>query len=274
MKTRLIALSLTAMGLCLAGAAETAPVQASSTPSPVTVTTNAPAAPMQPASGFVLQPVGIVKEVEKLAQAGTDPGVIGAFIQSWQTPYSVSADDILRLHALGVPSDVLTTLIQHGAELGAQVAAANPNPVVTAPSPATPYQPPSGAPVVADQYPPPVTYPDTAVYPYPDYPAYDYSYPGLYSYGYSWPYYSYSPGISIGIGFGFRSHPGFHGGFGEHPGFGAHGTGFAGRGGAFGGRRGGGMVGHGGSFGGRSSGRSGGSFGGRSGGSFGRRGGR
>jgi hypothetical protein len=241
MKNRLLVFFswLTAVGLFLVIAAKTTSAQAQPTPPPlVTVTPNAPAVPSQPPSGFVLKSVGIVKEVEKLTQSGADPAVVKAFVQSWRTPYSISADEILRLHAAGVPSDILTILIQHGAELGAAVptaanTATSPNAPVSYPG-AIPQisQPSSAAPPVPDQYVPQPTYPvePPVVYSYPTYPAYDYGY----YYGYPGPYYYY-PGVAIGLGFGFRSHGGFHGGFGGHGGgFGGHG------GGGFGGRSGGG----------------------------------
>src|SRR5689334_18006444 len=113
MKTGLMNLGTTA-GLLLLVALQPRSIHAQTAPSLVTVTTNAPAAPSTSApTPFVLRPVGIVKELEKLMQSGTEPGVIRAFIQSWPTPYSVTADDILRLHGEGLPSDVLTVLIQH-----------------------------------------------------------------------------------------------------------------------------------------------------------------
>jgi hypothetical protein len=266
MKNRLITFFsfLTAIGLFLLAAAETAPVQAQPTPNDlVTVPTTAPAVPSQPAAGFVLKPVGIVKEVEKLTQSGTDPAVVKAFIQSWRTPYAVNADDILRLHGVGVPSEILTTLIQHEADIVGQVsAAANPNPVAAPPNAPVQY-PASAAPPIPDQYAPQGTYPvDASVYSYPAYPVYDCGY-----YGYPGPY--FYPGVSVGVGFGFRSHGGFHGGYGGHGGsfagrpgssFGGHAGGNGGHGGGFGGQ-GGGVGGHGSGFGGH-----GGSSGGRSGG--------
>ena len=228
MKTRSTTFALTAIGLGLFAAAEIAPVQAQSSSAPlVTVTPNAPTMPRPPGSAYVLRPSGVVLEVEKLAQSGTDPAVLKAFIQSWQTPYSVSADDILRLHDRGVPSDVLTSLIQHGAELGAQVpaaGAANMNPVAVNPSApaASPWtapttsQPTSPAPPAAVQYVAPATYPvEVPVYSYPAYPVYSDSY------YYSYPY--YYPSVSIGLGFGFRGYGGYRGGYGGyHGGYGGY----------------------------------------------------
>jgi acidic type I keratin len=165
--------------------------------------------------------VGVVKEVEKLAASGTDPAVMKSFIESWPTPYRVTADDILRLHNEKIPSDVLTTLIQHGAELGTQAAAS-----AMAQQPGVMGVPPAMSPTPG----PEVTYPapDYSVMPnyldpnygygYPDYSyAYPYSYP-YYSYypyypyyGYGWPFYSYS--FAYWPFFYGRFHGGFHHGF-------------------------------------------------------------
>jgi hypothetical protein len=206
MKARLMHLSLFLTPLLLIGAANLSRAQDGPAPL-VTVTTNSPAA--APAPVFVLKPVGIVKEVEKLAQAGADPSVVNAYIQSWPTPYSVTADDVLRLNAAGVPSDILTTLIRHGADLAAQSAASNP--------PAPPYQdinalPDQGPPSAPDAY---------AAAPGVDSGAYDYSAPPVYTdYGSPGPY--VYPGVVIGGGvivvYGHHG-GGDHGGHQGHGGF-------------------------------------------------------
>ena len=210
-----------ALGLRAAGAAEEAQ------PAPVIATENTAAAqpPTQP--GFTLKPVGIVRDVEKLTQSGADPAVVKAFVQSWSTPYSVTANYILQMHEQGVPSDVLTTLIRHSAELGAQASAyAPPQPEVPMVSPTVPPMagyPESGAaaPAYPEPYPYSYGYPDSYSYPvYEPYytPNYSYSYP----YGY-WPSYSYSlfyPFYPYYRGFyGHDFHRGFdHRGF-DHRGF-------------------------------------------------------
>jgi hypothetical protein len=123
----------------------------------VTVTTNTPAAPA-PAirTPLVLQPIGIVKEVLKLQESGTDPTVIKAFVQGWSEPYTLTANDVLRLHNTGLSSETLTLMIQHGAELGAQTAASTQVPMVAG-------SPPPEAPAV--DLPPPVTYPPEPAMP-------------------------------------------------------------------------------------------------------------
>ena len=234
MKTRLSIFSWTAAGLFLVNSARMAPIQAQPNRSALgTDTTNAPPVPSQHAQPtFVLKPVGVVKEVDKLTQSGADPAVIKAFIQSWPTPYSVSADDILHLHAVGVPSDILTTLIQHGAELVARTAVtAGTRLVADSPNAPIPYpeaapamgQPWSYIPPSPDPYAAQAAYPvEVPVYTYPDYPVYSYGYysgyPGVYFY----------PGVSVRVGGGYRGHGGAYGGHGGS--VRGHGGTFAGRG--------------------------------------------
>jgi hypothetical protein len=197
----------------------------------------------------------IIPEVEKLVQAGADPGVIKTYIENWATPYSVTADEILHLHDIGAPSDVLTALIQRSAQLQAQA-----QPTPTAPA-AGQTNAPASYPEMAVTNPPAYLYPypsspsSTYSYLYPDlsypllpdysYPYYSYSYP-YYPYyypyySYSYPYYSYPFSFSFGFPFyRYRSFGGFGGHYYGHPGFipggrpGGFGRGgFSGRGGGF-----------------------------------------
>jgi len=165
-----------------------------------TVNTNAAAAPASTAkTPFVLQPLGVVKEVLKLQESGTDPVVIKAFIQSWSSPYSLSANDVLRLHNAGVASETLTLLIQHGIDLGAQASAA-----------AT-IAPPPGQPEAA---PPQVEMPPAGAYPNPESPVPTYSapvYPAPVQV-YSYPQYVpvYTPPV-YGYSLIYRGGPSYHG---------------------------------------------------------------
>ena len=94
--------------------------------------------------------------------AGAAPEVVKAYVQNWTTPYSISADDVLRLHDKGAPTDVLTAVIRRSGELQAQraaVAASN----APATASATPENPESES-------------PPSFIYPYPtSYRAYTYS---------------------------------------------------------------------------------------------------
>ena len=158
-----------------------APPNPSTSPSLVTAIDPNPGAPAPGVPGASApQPGGnIFEQVQKMIHAGADPAVIKSFVQNWQAPFMVTADDILRLHDSGTPSDVLTALIHRSAELQTQVAAnTQPLPPLTGPNMAT--MPQVG---------------DTTSYSYASpYPAYTYSY--LYPYYdynayWGWPYYSY-----------------------------------------------------------------------------------
>ena len=213
MKTSLATL----LGLLVAGAAlaqPTAPPLVTVTPNPM-LAPSPSVAPSQPAApGFTLKPIGIVKEVLKLTESGADSAVIKAFVQSWPTRYSVTADDILRLHQAGVSSDTLTALIQRGAELSGQAPGA-----MTAP------QLPPG---VSDMTPAP-TYPTEV--PVPTSPApdvYNYGYPQYEPY-YSTPAYTYPYVYGVGPSFYVVPSVGFYGRYGGYYHRGFYQPGFAGR---------------------------------------------
>lgn len=190
----------------------------------------------------------IVADVEKMLQAGTGHEVIEAFIKNWSVRYQIGAEQILRLHDIGAPTDVLTALIRRSAELEAKAAVPTPSPVITTPSLVTTNPPAIGegtntAPLV--------------VYPYPYYPLYTYS--SLYSppLFYRYPYWSspYSFSFYSGWGgyrpyywgsyWGYRPwsgrsyyYPGYDR-WGRYPGFQGRGPGWGGRPGWGGGPRGG-----------------------------------
>src|SRR5437879_9132877 len=58
-----------------------------------------------------------VDEVTKMYQSGVETDVILNYIESSRVPYHPSAEEIVRLHNLGVPSQIVTTLIRHGAQV-------------------------------------------------------------------------------------------------------------------------------------------------------------
>src|SRR5437879_9410443 len=96
-----------------------------------------------------------VSEIVKLFDAGVDKSVIVAYINNSSVAYRLTASEIIALKDHGVPSEIVTVMLQHNAELKtqqgsnqSQTAAYNQPPAATAPY-ATP----------------------------PVYPAYDYSYP-------------------------------------------------------------------------------------------------
>ena len=179
-----------------------------------------------------------VDEVVKMYQRGVETDVIQNYIESSSVPYHPSAEEIVRLHDLGVPSQIITTLIRHGAKVQREANAAyqqsQQQPVAAANAAASAY--PSGV-----AQPPPVvtyTYPTYVDNPYPVYvyPGYSYSYcapfsfywswypryhgfygyrgyhPGFYRYGYG-GHFGYGGRVGYGrVGFGGVFHGGFHGG--------------------------------------------------------------
>ena len=169
-----------------------------------------------------------VEEVVKMYQGGVETDVVMNYIENSSVPYHLSAEEVVRLHDIGVPSPIITTLIRHGAKVQQQALAASAQIQQKAteeakaasgyanPYPASVYYAPPN-PVVSYNY----TYPDYVYAGYPtyySYPAYYYTSPFYFSFGYPGYCHFYPHG-------GFRSFPRF--GFGGHVGF-AH-AGFGGR---------------------------------------------
>jgi hypothetical protein len=93
-------------------------------------------------------------EVVKLAGAGTSEDVVLAYVQNSQAPFNLSADHILYLKDLGVPSPVVAAMLTRDSALHAQA----PAPVVEAPPPqAAPL--PMAAPAPAPEPAPPAAAP-------------------------------------------------------------------------------------------------------------------
>jgi hypothetical protein len=203
-----------------------------------------------------------VGDILRMVEAKVDLEVIKAYINNSRTAYNPSADEIIALKDRGVSSEVLTAMLQHGAQVRAQAAQA-------AQGAATPAVPQT---VLAAGNP----YAPTYTYPYPvtsyAYPTYSYDYPvyyyGGYNYGSYWPWYWPSlyfgwypyggycgypyhycgyryPYCYGGRGYGYyhgghiyyggRSYSGGHGYYGEHGyvGSAGHGVPYAGRSGGF-----------------------------------------
>lgn len=169
-----------------------------------------------------------VADILKMVDAKVDPEVIKTYINNSPTAYNPSASEIIALKDRGVGSDILTAMMQHGAEVRAQSmqaaqAAGNPAMPQSAPGTANPYAP-------AYNYSPQPAYPPYT-YTYPSasyvYPSYAYDYPGYYYGGYnydnSWPW--YWPSLYFGwypyggyCGYPYRyygyRYPYWHGGYG------------------------------------------------------------
>ena len=227
-------------------AARSEPAKSNTDSSDVAANQTQPAAATEPAAAPLPKTNGMKKatqsarlsfgvdEVVKMYQSGVDTDVIVNYIENSSVPYHLNAEEIVHLHDIGVPSQIITTLIRHGAKVQQQANAASAliqqkatEEAKAASAYVNPYPP-----AVYAQPPPVVTYNYTyPQYVYAGYPSY-YSYPG---YCYTSPFY-----ISFGYpGYrhfyyhgGFRSFLRF--GFGGHVGFGGHiGSGRVGFGGGF-----------------------------------------
>jgi hypothetical protein len=132
-------------------------------------------------------------EIVKMVDAKVDVSVIKAYVQNSTTAYNPSASDLIALKNHGVPDEVLTAMLEHGAQVRSQIAQmlhkqAAAAPAYTASAEAPTYTAPAAS-YPADYGNYAATYPDYS-YGYP----YGYSYPynyWWYNYGYGWPYYSY-----------------------------------------------------------------------------------
>ena len=193
---------------------------------------------------------GIV-DIAKLVDAKVDVEVIKTYIKNSPTAYNPTATEIIALKNHGVGPEILTVMLQHGAEVRTQsmrAAQAAPNslaPQAYAGAP-NPYAPAPGYDSSAQ-----AVYPNNAYnYPVSSYayspyayacPGYDY---GWCNYGYCWPY--FWPSFYFGFGCylyggycGYR-YPYYYGGHGYYGGAGYHSQGgrpatFASHGGGFGG---------------------------------------
>lgn len=165
-----------------------------------------------------------VNEVVKLYQGGVGTDVLLSYINNIQAPYHLTADEVIYLHGLGMPSEVVTALLKHP-HGEAQTA------VATAAPAAQPQTQPAPA---ADQNtaPPTVTAP---LAPSAAAPVVTYAAPPAY-YGYG-PYYGsyYAPPVSFSFGVPVLGWP-FYGHYGHgYYGHGYYGHGYYGHGGHYGG---------------------------------------
>src|SRR6266480_4699049 len=167
-----------------------------------------------------------VDEVTKMYQSGVETDVILNYIESSRVPYHPSAEEIVRLHNLGVPSQIVTTLIRHGAQVQREANAAyqqsQQQPAASANAAANSYPSSAAQPSPVATY----TYPTYVDNPYPVYvyPGYSYSYCAPFSFYWSWypryhglyAYRGYHPGFyryGFGGHFGYGGRGGFTGGF-------------------------------------------------------------
>jgi len=85
-------------------------------PATGTVNQGAAAAPTAPAATFSPG----VADVVKMVEAKVDPEVIKTYVKSSPTAYNPNATEIIALKDKGVAPEVLTAMLQHGAEVRAQ----------------------------------------------------------------------------------------------------------------------------------------------------------
>lgn len=129
----------------VAGAAEPQPVA-------IQADSNAPVAPavteqVEPATNPVpaevekplpanIKATPALAEIIKMANAGVDEGVMLAYVTNSASTFSVGSEEIIYLNDIGVPSTVVTSMIQHDQALKSQ--AATTTLAVSTPAPAPP----------------------------------------------------------------------------------------------------------------------------------------
>ena len=124
-----------------------------------------------------MKPTAPVAEVLKLADSGVEESVMLAFVTNSTSTFNLGAEEIIYLNDIGVPSAVVTAMIQRDQALKASLAYAGPGPAAPAPAPAepapaAPEPPPALAPAdmapqpddTAGNYPPPADTADAAFY--------------------------------------------------------------------------------------------------------------
>jgi len=140
-------------------------------------------------------------EIVKMVQSGTGTDVVLNFVENSPIAYSPTAEDVIRLKELGVPSEVTVAILKHGGKLRTQQLEASRQ---NAPAPVQPPTSPPPSSVNPYSYDnssiatTPADYtPSNTTYVYSGYPAYSYVYPNWwyvgypgYWWGYLWPYYN------------------------------------------------------------------------------------
>ena len=154
-----------------------------------------------------------LREIVQMFDAGINPTVIQAYVESSSVAYQPNGDEIIYLHEHGIPSSIISAMIQRGASLREQTAAAQSEAAAQtdkpAPANATTSPAPSPVPNPAEVVSPTYDYssPPTYVYASPGY-AYG-AYPS-YGYLYSTPYCYSRPYVAFG-GYHHFSRPLSHG---------------------------------------------------------------
>src|SRR5437773_4059927 len=74
-----------------------------------------------------------VVEIVKMSDAGADATVIQAYVENSTIAYTPRSEEIIYLHEHGIPSSVITAMIQRGAKLREQAATAQASAAAQAP---------------------------------------------------------------------------------------------------------------------------------------------
>jgi len=229
MKTRIL-LSAMFSTLLLTGLPLATYAQEAAVPPPVL----APVPPLAPQPILVqkLKDANIsssVHELVKMSEAGTDPAVIQSYVDASNIAYVPRPDEIIYMHEHGIPSAVITSMIQHGAKLREQIAQAAPQiaqvpaaPQAQAPSPTYVIQQPAPTYVTTPSY--AYSSPNVIYVPYSGSSSYCGGYGGYYGGGY---YGGYYPRATFNFrlplpGFGFPHFSGLGGAFRVGGHFGGH----------------------------------------------------
>lgn len=92
------------------------------------------------------------RDVIKMSEAGMNEGLLKSYVENSSAVYSLSSDDVILLHERGIPSTIITAMLERSAKVRDQVAATPP------PPPAPPALPPAPAPVYQQVQQPAPTY--------------------------------------------------------------------------------------------------------------------
>jgi hypothetical protein len=142
-----------------------------------------------------------LREIVQMSDSGINPTVIQAFVESSSIAYQPNGDEIIYLHEHGISSSIISAMIQRGATLREQTAAAQAEAAsqsdAPAPASASTSPSPSPAPNPAEVVGPPYDYSGSPTYVCTS-PGYPYgAYPN-YGYVYSTPYFYSRPGVAFG----------------------------------------------------------------------------
>ena len=142
-----------------------------------------------------------LREIVQMFDSGINPAVIQAYVESSSIAYQPNGDEIIYLHEHGIPSSIISAMIQRGASLREQTAAAQAIAAsqsdAQAPASAGTSSPPSPAPNPAEVISPAYDYSGSPTYIYTS-PGYSYGAYPSYGYVYSTPYFYSRPCIAFG----------------------------------------------------------------------------